>query len=109
MATLLKEMNTCCEQARKSGRTQLSRATLKGFLARYDDIVEKGLVANPLRGSERDYVERKSYNLVAALRDLRDEVTLFARNLKVPFTENVAETPSDGQTSQENKRLFPGR
>ena len=40
----------------------------------------------------RDYLEKESYNLACALRDLKAEVTLFATDLAVPFTNNQAES-----------------
>jgi transposase len=65
---------------------------LKTFLARYDAIVEEGLSANPAPcNRKRDYLERKSYNLVAALKKLKPEATRFATDLRVPMTNNLAE------------------
>ena len=75
------------------GRRRLGAKKLDSFLRRYDTIVEQGLAANPLRsGRKRDYVEKESYNLVCALRDLKKEVTLFATDISVPFTNNQAES-----------------
>ena len=54
---------------------------------RYDRIVKEGLSANPNPNNrKRDSVERESYNLVCAFRDLKSEITLFAKDLAVPFT-----------------------
>ena len=39
----------------------------------------------------RDYLERKSYNLVAALHKLKPEATRFATDLRFPMTNNLAE------------------
>ncbi|EQD32914.1 transposase, partial [mine drainage metagenome] len=65
---------------------------LETFLARYDTVVEQGLSANPAPlNRERDYLERKSYNLVAALKKLKPEATRFATDLRVPMTNNLAE------------------
>jgi len=92
MAALLTEMNNAAHAARESGATRLSPPLLKTFLARYDSIVEQGLAANPAPlNRERDYLERKSYNLVAALKNLKPEATRFVTDLRVPMTNNLAE------------------
>jgi transposase len=87
MGDLLIEMKRAAEDARAAGSKRLDPLALAGFLKRYDGIVDAGLAANPEPAArKRDYVERESYNLVCALRDLRSEVTLFAKDLAVPFT-----------------------
>lgn len=92
MAALLTEMNDACHDARDNGRRRLHRRVLSGFLARFDALVTAGLDANPQPvGRSRDSLERKSYNLACALRNLRTEATRFARDLSVPFTNNEAE------------------
>ncbi|MGH8995334.1 MAG: IS66 family transposase [Acidimicrobiales bacterium] len=92
MAELLTEMNDAAHAARAAGRTRLSARKLGGFLARYDAIVECGLDANPAPlGRERDYLERRSFNLVSALAKLKTEATRFAADLSVPMTNNAAE------------------
>ena len=54
--------------------------------------VLRELAANPAPvGRQRDYLERKSHNLVAALEKLKTEATRFATDLSVPMTNNAAE------------------
>ena len=92
MAALLAEMNDAAHTARAGGRTSLSKRVLADFLTRYDAIVEAGLLANPAPvGRQRDYLERKSFNLVSALEMLKVEATRFARDLRIPMTNNEAE------------------
>ena len=92
MNALLVEMKRAAEDARAAGKNRLSAKVLASFLERYDTIVEMGLAANPEpTGRKRDYVEKESYNLACALRDLKAEVTLFATDLVVPFSNNRAE------------------
>jgi len=92
MTALLTEMNNAAHLARTTGATRLSPVLLKTFLARYDAIVEEGLSANPAPcNRKRDYLEGKSYNLVAALKKLKPEATRFATDLRVPMTNNLAE------------------
>jgi transposase len=92
MSKLLIEMNEAAHETRVAGKVKLSRRQLSTFLARYDQLIEQGVAANPEpTGRYRDYIERRSYNLVSALKDLRKEATLFAVDLRLPFTNNQAE------------------
>lgn len=92
MRALLTEMNNAAHLARSSGATALSPPLLESFLARYDAIIEAGLSANPApRNRQRDYLERRSFNLVAALEKLKPEATRFVTDLRVPMTNNLAE------------------
>jgi transposase len=93
MTALLCEMNAAAHDARSAGATALAPVLLESFLSRYDEIVERGLLANPAPlNRERGYLERKSFNLVAALGRLEAEATRFATDLAVPFTNNRAES-----------------
>ena len=86
MADLLIEMKTAAELARAAARKRLSHKALASYLARYDTILEMGLVANPEpEGPKRDYLAKESYNLACALRDLKSEVTLLPRTSPFPF------------------------
>jgi len=85
-------MKQAADDARHAGRRRLGNKLLASFLERYDTIVDQGLAANPEPvGRKRDYLEKESYNLACARRDLKAEVTLFARDLGVPFSNNRAE------------------
>ena len=104
MADLLIEMKTAADPARAAGRKRLSHKALASFFKRYDSILEMGLAANPKpEGRKRDYTEKESYNLACALRDLRSEVTLFAKDLAVPFSNNQAE--SDQRTAKLQQKI----
>ena len=93
MTDLLIEMKTAAEDARAADKKRLAHKALASFLERYDTIVETALAANPEPvGRKRDYVEKESYNLARALGDLKAEVTLFAKDLNVPFSNNQAES-----------------
>ncbi|MCU1490655.1 MAG: archae-like transposase [Acidimicrobiaceae bacterium] len=93
MATLLTETNTACHAARAAGKGRLAGRVLADFLATYDALTEAAFSANPEPvGRKRNYLERKSYNVAVALRDRRTEVTRFASDLSVPFTNNQAES-----------------
>jgi transposase len=92
MRALLLEMNTAAEAAVAAGKERIPRRRLASLLSRYDAIVADGLAANPDPpvGRKRDAVRRESYNLAVALRDLKGPICLFAKDLRVPFT-NYAE------------------
>jgi transposase len=93
MADLLVEMKRAAEDARMSDRKRLGAKALASFSECYDTIVEMGIAANPEpTGRKRDYVEKKSYNLACALRDLKVQATLFATDLSVPFFNNQGES-----------------
>ena len=93
MVTLLTETNTACHAARAAGRDRLERRVLADFLTTYDVLTEAAFAANPEPvGRKRNYLEKKSYNVAVALRDRREEVTRFASDLSVPFTNNEAES-----------------
>jgi len=71
----------------------LSKRRLATQHRRYRTIVTAGLAANPepSSGRPRDAVERASYNLAVAFRDLQDDILRFASDLTVPFDNNGAE------------------
>ena len=79
MRRLLLDTNDTAHAARRQGHTALPHRKLASFLASYDTLVADGLAANlPLASRPRNTLERESYNLVVALRDLRSEATRFA-------------------------------
>lgn len=92
MSRLLTETNKACHIARDEGRSRLDPERLAAFLSSYDTLVQVGLRANPTpEHRERNYLERKSYNVAVALRNRRAEATLFATDLSLPFTNNEGE------------------
>jgi len=93
MAALLLEMNNAAHVARNKGRSRLPRRVLAAFRARYDELAQAGLAANPQpAGRKRDTLEAAGYNLAAALVKLKPEATRFATDLNVPYTNNAAES-----------------
>ena len=92
MSGLLIEMRSTANEAREAGLVRIAPYQLTSYLSRYDAIVREGLDANPTpTARKRDSLERESYNLASAFCKLRSEVTLFASDLRVPFTNNQAE------------------
>lgn len=92
LAALLVEINAACEDARLRGLKQLAPAHQRAFARRYDDLVAQGLVANPEpEHRKRDYVERRSFNLVTAFSTHRRSILRYMYDLDVGFTNNQAE------------------
>jgi transposase len=93
MTELLLEMKQAAEAAREKGRKDIYWRHLKAYMKRYDKICVAALAANPApaSGRKRNAVERESYNLATAFTTLKDEVCLFAKDIRVPFTNNIAE------------------
>jgi hypothetical protein len=92
MAELLTKTNEQAHSARKLGKSRLSFIQLAQLSLNYDLIVKQGLAQNqPLLARKRNNLEKESYNLVQAFLKLKDEITLFAYDLSIPFTNNQAE------------------
>jgi transposase len=93
MTELLLEMKKAAEAAREKGRKAVYWRDLKAYMKRYDKICAAALAANPqaASGRKRNEVERESFNLATAFTTLKDEICLYAKDLRVPFTNNIAE------------------
>lgn len=65
----------------------------RAFAARYDALVADGVAANPApaSGRKRDYVERRSFNLVTAFATHRKAILRYMYDLDVSWTNNQAE------------------
>ena len=93
MTALLIEMKLAAESARTAGNSRIAKATLTGFLDRYDATVDEALSLNPAPvGRKRDKLEKESYNLAKAMAKRKDDIVRFATDLRVPFTNNQAES-----------------
>lgn len=92
LAVLLVEINTACEEARQRGLKQLAPTRQRAFATRYDTLVAQGMAANPEpTHAKRDYLERRSFNLVSAFATHRQSILRFMYNLDVSMTNNQAE------------------
>jgi transposase len=94
MTALLYTMNTTAHAARAAGASQIDPDILAKFIADYDQVVADALDFNPAPGPglKRSKLEAESYNLAVAFRDHRDAIRRFATDLRVPFTNNRAES-----------------
>jgi len=92
LAALLVEINTACDQARLRGLKTVAPAAKRAFAARYDALVAQGQAANPEPVRRpRDYLERRSHNLVTAFATHRSSILRYMHDLDVAFTNNQAE------------------
>lgn len=93
LAGLLVEINAACDDARLRGLRQLAPAHQRAFAARYDALVGDGVAANPqpASGRKRNYVERRSFNLVSAFATHRQAILRYMYDLDVDWTNNQAE------------------
>ncbi len=93
MTAVLIEMKLAAQTARTAGNSRIAKQTLAGFLSRYDAIVDEALSLNPTPvGRKRDELEKESYNLAKAMKQRKDDIVRFATDLRVPFTNNQAES-----------------
>ncbi len=95
MNELLRDIYASCEDARARGRKKLSKALKGKFDRRYEQILSRGMLANPLPEPPRNQPKKrgkvkksKARNLLERLRDRKDEVLLFMYDFQAPF-DNV--------------------
>jgi transposase len=91
MAKLLTETNKACHRARDENKQSLSTRRLNKLSADYDAIVADALAANPDLGRKRTQIEKDAYNLACAFQKRKNEILLFAYDLRIDFTNNQAE------------------
>lgn len=92
MVDLLYEARDAVEKAKAAGKDHLSRSALRRLRTSYDDLVEKGRVANPAIVSERRHgVDKDAHNLLKRLETYADDVLRFTTNFEVAFSNNQAE------------------
>ena len=96
LSDLLREMLAATTAARTAGVATLPAEQVGAFVARYEELVGRGLVANPVqeRPPEQERGRGKqsaATNLLLRLRDHATEVLRFVHDLAVPFDNNQAE------------------
>lgn len=82
------ELNTAAHRARAQNQSQISPAVLDPLLDRWKHALLCGLAANPRRDGPKQSTTR---NLLTRLTTRQEQVLLFARDLRVGFTNNQAE------------------
>ncbi len=95
LAGLLLKMKAAKERAIAKGKQSLSPATLSRYRSLYEDLVQKGLKANPYKPPPKKKRGRKKKtkprNLIERFRDYADDILRFFYDFKVPFDNNFSE------------------
>lgn len=94
MSDFLISANKACETARQQ-KKPLSKATISGLKAAYENILRDGERDNPevtqRTGKRGRSKQSMTFNLLRRLRKYADAVLLFIHDTSVPFTNNLAE------------------
>jgi transposase len=95
MIALLCEAKAAAADARNAGLAAVPAPAIKDLRQRYAAILDQGERRHPRRdpppGTRRRVKQTPAYNLIARLREHRDEVLRFISDLRVPFDNNQAE------------------
>ena len=86
---VLGEAGAAVERAKAAGRAALDPQLLDDLRKRYDDAVRWGMITN----RHRDWPKgnHPGYNLAKRLHDKAEQVWLFTRHFKIPWTNNASE------------------
>ena len=95
IAELLLAIKAAVEQAQAAGHVQLPPQCVNDFIARYQDLIEPALQANPapppVRGRQGRQKEGPLRSLLLRLKIHQTAVLAFMRDFQVPFDNNLAE------------------
>jgi len=91
---ILREAAAAVEAARNDRKTQLDPGLLAALRVRYDTTVAWGITTSRLREWHKG--RHPGYNLARRLHDKAGQVWLFARNFKIPWTNNAPEQALKG-------------
>lgn len=82
------------------------------YLERYDRLVDEGLAANPIPerapGKRGPNAKGKFRCLLERFRDFKDDILRFARDWRVPYTNNTAVTAAKPPATGDSLRKGQG-
>lgn len=87
--TVLRDTAKAVDDARAAGAEQLDSELLADLRARYDKAVAWGITTNRHRDWHKG--NHPGYTLAQRLKDKAEQVWLFAKNFKIPWTNNASE------------------
>jgi transposase len=87
--TVLRDTAKAVEEARTAGAGQVAPDLMADLRARYDKAVTWGITTNRHRDWHKG--NHPGYTLAQRLKDKADQVWLFAKNFKIPWTNNASE------------------
>lgn len=85
---ILREAAAAVQAARSGKKTELDPGLLADLRARYDEQVARGITTSRLRTWHKG--RHPGYNLARRLRDKAEQVWLFTREFRVPWTNDLA-------------------
>jgi transposase len=95
MIELLIRSRDCCEAARQAGAAALSAWRIRRIFRDYRAILDRALMRNPRAERQEKRCGRVkqslSFNLIKRMREHAEAVLRFVTDLRVPFTNNLAE------------------
>ncbi len=115
-AKLLRELlQTLCHRRKvlqSEGKEAFPEQELAVYLEYYDKLVDEGLAANPIPertpGKRGPKAKGKFRCLLERFRDFKDDILRFAKDWRVPYTNNTAETaakpPATGDSLRKGQR-----
>src|SRR5450631_1182707 len=91
---ILREAAAAVQAARNDGKSRLDPGLLADLHARYDTAVAWGITTNRRRDWHKG--RHPGYNLARRLHDKAEQVWLFTREFRVPWTNNASEQALKG-------------
>ena len=114
-AKLLQELlQTLCHRRKVfqfEGKEAFPEQELAVYLERYDILVDEGFAANPIperAPGKRGKAKGKFRCLLERFRDFKDDILRFAKDWRIPYTTNTAETAAKPPATGDSLRKGQG-
>lgn len=92
--TVLRDAAKAVDDARAAGAEQLDSELLADLRARYDKAIHWGITTNRHRNWHKG--NHPGYTLAQRLKDKAEQVWLFTKNFRIPWTNNASEQAPRG-------------